>query len=80
MKKQFGGETRIVFDGNPMTPTTEDQTHAERSKGTGVGSQIHFSAITPLTVSKVVFLSNLTNKKAFINLLTDFVCKFIYSR
>ena len=71
VKKQFGGETRIVFDGYPMTPTTKDQTHAERTKGTGVGSQINFSSTTPLTVSKEVFLSNLTNKQAFINLLTD---------
>ena len=70
VKKQFGGETQIVFDGYSMTPTTKDQTHAERTT-IGVGPQIHFSATTPLTVSKAVFLSNLTNKQAFINLLTD---------
>ena len=70
-RKQFWGETLIVFDGYPMIPTTKDQTHTERTKGTGIGPKIHFSATTPLTVSKAVFLSNLTNKQAFINLLAD---------
>ena len=62
VRKQFGGETLIVFDGYPMIPTTKDQTHtAEQTKGTGIGPKVHFSATTPLTVSKAVFLSNLTN-------------------
>ena len=60
----------IVFDGYIAGPSTKDITHTRRLGGI-VGAKVNFNASTPFTTKKEQFLTNASNKQAFISLLSQ---------
>jgi hypothetical protein len=64
-------ESIVVFDGYGSGPTTKDQVHLRRSSGI-IGPEVHnLSPDKRLSFSKDVFLSNNSNKQAFVYLLSE---------
>ena len=58
----------IVFDGYSDKPSTKDITHQRRSRGKQYAT-IHFTSVMKVKGKKEDFLSNLKNKKRFIDML-----------
>jgi hypothetical protein len=64
-------ESIVVFDGYGSGPTTKDQVHLRRSSRI-IGPEVHnLSPDKRLSFSKDVFLSNNSNKQAFVYLLSE---------
>ena len=69
VEKHYKNAT-IVFDGYTQVSSTKDIAHLRRNKGF-VGPVVHFTSSTINTTKKEQFLSNHSNKQAFINLLGE---------
>ena len=65
----YGVDTKVVFDGYPLEPTTKDTTHFRRSKGKK-GKLVKFLLNSKLSMSKDKFLLSKENKQAFLEHLT----------
>ncbi|KAA0201837.1 hypothetical protein HAZT_HAZT011856 [Hyalella azteca] len=60
----------IVFDGYIAGPSTKDITHTRRSRG-AAGVKVNFNHDTPFTTKKEQFLTNASNKREFVNMLSQ---------
>ena len=65
------GPAIVVFDGYRI-PSTKYTTHQRRTGGK-VGIEVTFTGYMKLTMSKVVFLSNVANKHNFIDMLSHYL-------
>ena len=65
------GPVIVVFDGYRI-PSTKYTTHQRRTGGK-VGIEVTFTGDVKLTMSKDVFLSNVTNKQNFIDMLSHYL-------
>lgn len=73
-------EAIVVFDGYGKS-STKDMVHQRRAKGQA-GVTVTFSEDMKLTMKKVNFLANCTNKQLFINLLGSYLekkCKVFHA-
>ena len=68
VKNQCGENAVIVFNGYSDKPSTKDITHQRRSRGKQYAT-IHFTSEMKVKGKKEDFLSNLRNKKRFIDML-----------
>ena len=67
------GEAIVIFDGYSES-STKDVVHQRRAKGQ-VGVAVTFTEDMKLTMKKVNFLANSTNKQQFINMLGNYLEK-----
>ena len=67
------GEAIVVFDGYGES-STKDMVHQRRAKGQA-GTTVTFTEDMKITMKKVNFLANSTNKQHFINLLGNYLGK-----
>lgn len=72
IQRNSQGDSCVVFDGYPESPTTKDTAHIRRTKGI-CGQAVIFSLDTPCKIKKDVFLTNLENKQKFIYLLGEYL-------
>ena len=70
----LGRFVALVFDGYDSGPSIKDQEHSRRSmKGGQVVPDRQINRETKNIGNQEAFLSNITNKKAFTSLLSDFL-------
>ena len=69
IEKKYNKSVTIIFDGYPNKPTIKDQTHQRRKSGTS--ADIKMALKNELITSKESFLSNMSNKRQFIELLVE---------
>ena len=70
IRKRYGMNVTVVFDGYSNNPSTKDITHIRRTKGK-VGQSVLFTGEKVFRSKKDDFLLNLENKQQFLHLLAD---------